>query len=212
MRSFRCQRRRWGNLFEACHTKEAFDGSFGSRAMKIDPTGIHIASLSDNVPIQDYDGVVKMSNESPPPTSSNHELSTNKILNVPPPAASSSQELSTSGRSILQVQCKAGKLGSRALRTQLETIISFIGHLFASIKSPNILIMCPDGRDLSIGVALTVLCLFYDDQKSPRETASFNPMNKTIIRQRLTTITLSKSDAHPSRATLQSVHAFLMPE
>lgn len=61
----------------------------------------------------------------------------------------------------LYLQCGEGKLGSRALRILLQRIIPFLSSLPTS--SPRILCACPTGKDLAIGVALAVLCLFYDD-------------------------------------------------
>lgn len=41
--------------------------------------------------------------------------------------------------------------------------------------------------------------------------ATKTKMDKSLIRRRLARITTAKPDANPSRSTLQSVHAFLMP-
>lgn len=56
-----------------------------------------------------------------------------------------------------------GKLGSRALRKELPRIKSFIyAHLKEDIRQ-RILVTCETGKDLAVGVALMVLCLFYKD-------------------------------------------------
>ena len=174
-------------------SEEAATCTGGNRAVRIHSTGLYIASLSDSVQLQEYDGLIIISSDPFFPQTPTPE----------PP---------TNGPKILQIQCKQGKLGSRALRTQLKQIIPFLEHIVTLQKSPpNILIMCYDGKDLSVGVALTILCLLYDDEGQLREQVSWESINKASIRQRLATITTAKPEANPSRATLQSVHAFLMP-
>lgn len=65
--------------------------------------------------------------------------------------------------SILNLHCGIGKLGSRALRAELSHVIPFVSSLAAHTKVPRILFACSTGKDLSIGVALVVLCVFFDD-------------------------------------------------
>ena len=60
---------------------------------------------------------------------------------------------------ILRLGCKAGKLGSRDLRQQLPRVSSFVEQLS---PTPNILVACDSGDDLSVGVALAILCQHYD--------------------------------------------------
>ena len=161
-------------------------------AVRIASTNIFIGTLSDVKQLPQYDAIVLISGDMP----------------VPSPA---SRIEDTKRQTTLQVPCKSGKLGSRALRSQLDRIVAFLAFFFSSENSPDILIACPDGTDLSVGVALAIHCLFYDDRCNSRLTASFTSIDKTLIRRRLAEITAAKPDANPSRATLQSVHAFLMP-
>ena len=127
------------------------------------------------------------------------------------PAANEPESLES--KTVLRVPCKPGKLGSRALRYQLHSIFSFITPHYSADKAPSILIACPDTEDFSIGVALAILCTFYDDQNNVRSIASStNVMDKDLIRRRLAQITMAKPEASLSRATLQSVNAFLMPQ
>ena len=63
----------------------------------------------------------------------------------------------------LTLNCGAGKLGSRALRTQLSRVPPFIQALLARVRDPRILFLCSTGRDLSAGVALVVLCLYFSE-------------------------------------------------
>ena len=80
---------------------------------------------------------------------------------------------------MLYLDCGSGKLGSRALRKQLSLVIPFVLLIARSKSQPQILITCATGKDISVGVALTVLCLFYDveceschDQSSPKRVQS----------------------------------------
>ncbi|KAK8246769.1 tRNA A64-2'-O-ribosylphosphate transferase [Phyllosticta capitalensis] len=103
------------------------------------------------------------------------------------------------------LKCTTGKLGSRDLRTVIPAIEAFMRDLPVT---DSLVISCATGKDISVGVALAVLCLYTDDKGT--RTRSPNPtINKTFIKQRLSWIMTSFPDAKPSRATLQSVNAFL---
>jgi tRNA A64-2'-O-ribosylphosphate transferase len=111
------------------------------------------------------------------------------------------------------------KLGSRNIRMALPTIVDFAGNLLLSRsdsekhsqKDKHIVIACESGKDLSIGVALALLCLFFDEQGVLRdERTNMAKIDKVFIRRRLGWISTSMPDANPSRATLQSVNSFLM--
>jgi len=67
------------------------------------------------------------------------------------------------GKKVLHLNCGAGKLGSRDLRRELSKVAGFITARVPAAKTgPAILVACPSGRDLAVGVALAVLCLFFD--------------------------------------------------
>lgn len=110
------------------------------------------------------------------------------------------------------------KLGSRNLRTALPFIAEFVRKYLASCKidadqedSAKILIACESGKDLSIGVALVILCLFFDDQgQLMQQTNQRMNVDKNFIRSRLGWISTSMPDANANRATLQSINSFLM--
>ncbi|KAL9103678.1 MAG: hypothetical protein Q9163_001304 [Psora crenata] len=112
---------------------------------------------------------------------------------------------------LLQLQCGSGKLASRALRTQLPLVPPFIESIAHLKTTPRLLITCSTGKDISVGVALTILCKFFDSHYQFRPSPQKEVIDKTSIRRRLAVITASKPDISPSRATLQSVHSFLMP-
>ncbi|KAF2484504.1 tRNA a64-2'-o-ribosylphosphate transferase [Neohortaea acidophila] len=102
----------------------------------------------------------------------------------------------------VHLPCVAGKAGGRQLRERLPKI-----RTLQTMLSPNstILVSCDSGRDLAVGVALTIICLY-----SSLDAGVPERLDKDIIKQRLSWIMMSRPDAAPSRATLQSVNAFLL--
>ena len=116
----------------------------------------------------------------------------------------------------LEIGLGPHKIGSRNLRAALPTIIEFAEKVLLQVDSSEatlkqILICCESGKDLSIGTALAILCLFFDDDGLIRNSHSVKPkIDKDFIRRRLGWISTSMPDANPSRATLQSVNSFLM--
>jgi len=112
------------------------------------------------------------------------------------------------------------KLGSRNLRNALPLIVDFLRTALAPRKTEmgqelvmqkHIVIACENGKDLSIGVALAILCLFFDDTGSLlRDPSQGANLDKNFVRRRLSWISTSMPDANPSRATLQSVNSYLM--
>ncbi|CZS90763.1 related to 2`-O-ribosyl phosphate transferase RIT1 [Rhynchosporium agropyri] len=109
------------------------------------------------------------------------------------------------------------KLGSRNLRASLPFIVGLIKQTLAQASSDEkhtelqIIVTCENGKDLSIGTALAISCLFFDD-KGLLLDESKNPISidKDFVRSRLGWFSKSMPDANPSRATLQSVNSFLM--
>jgi tRNA A64-2'-O-ribosylphosphate transferase len=57
----------------------------------------------------------------------------------------------------IHFECRKGKLGSRDLRQQLSKITAFLN---SSRSFSRLYVSCPTGKDLSIGVILTILCLY----------------------------------------------------
>lgn len=105
--------------------------------------------------------------------------------------------------------CSAvSKIGSRQLRSQLPKLDAAGSQLTCSAK---ILIACPTGKDLAVGVALAMICLYFSGGGDFSGDSIMRPVpNKMEIKQRLSWIMISMPDASPSRATLQSVNAYLM--
>ncbi|KAL4916835.1 tRNA A64-2'-O-ribosylphosphate transferase [Aspergillus aurantiobrunneus] len=109
----------------------------------------------------------------------------------------------------LNLGCISSKQGGRDLRNHLDKVRGFVGSQLGANPSQSLLVMCESGIDLSAGILLTIICLFYNDAGEfvgPRREV----ISKQFIRQRLVWIVSSKHDVNPSRSTLQSVNAFLM--
>ncbi|KAL5119102.1 tRNA A64-2'-O-ribosylphosphate transferase [Pleosporales sp. CAS-2024a] len=111
----------------------------------------------------------------------------------------------------LALKCQTGKLGSRHLRNELPLVPDFLSNM-SSAPSTKILVCCPTGKDLSVGTALAILCLYADDGGNIdlANRRATTDMNKNLIKQRLSWITTSNPWLNPSRATLQSVNAMLL--
>ncbi|KAK3115246.1 tRNA A64-2'-O-ribosylphosphate transferase [Teratosphaeriaceae sp. CCFEE 6253] len=110
----------------------------------------------------------------------------------------------------IRLACGTGKNGSRQLRAELPKL-----EMLATLLSADssILVACETGKDLAVGVALAILCSYFGSDGSLRlhtNGAVAEPINKSLIKQRLSWIMASMPDASPSRATLQSVNAYLM--
>jgi tRNA A64-2'-O-ribosylphosphate transferase len=111
------------------------------------------------------------------------------------------------GGKVIHLSCTSGKNGSRQLRTSLQNLEALEG---IEKSDPTILIAGQDSKDMAVGAALAVVCSFVD--KSGRLDCNDRQptTNKAEIKKRLSWIIVSKPDAAPSRATLQSVNSYLM--
>lgn len=107
----------------------------------------------------------------------------------------------------IQLSCGVGKVGSRQLRSQLPKIERLSDTLSSKSK---VLVTCPTGKDLAVGVALALICSYCNDKGELNSCQTSKSLNKTMIKHRLSWIMISMPDAAPSRATLQSVNAFLL--
>lgn len=108
---------------------------------------------------------------------------------------------------VIHLACTSGKNGSRQLRTSLQNLE---GLAKLSYPNPRILIAGQDGKDMAVGAALAVICSFVDES-GKLDCINRQPLtNKVEIKKRLSWIIVSKPDASPSRATLQSVNSYLM--
>ncbi|KAK3717855.1 tRNA A64-2'-O-ribosylphosphate transferase [Vermiconidia calcicola] len=110
----------------------------------------------------------------------------------------------------LHLACTTGKVGSRRLRQELPKLEHFVEKVTPTTR---VLITCQTGKDLSVGVALAIICLFCTDDGTPRPSEcskDATTRTKTMIKHRLSWIMISMPDTAPSRATLQSVNALLL--
>ena len=112
-------------------------------ATRIPPVDLYIGSSSSLIGIDSCDGVIVCSDSLPV------ELDPQKDV--------------LKRRKILHFNCSDGKLGGRALREHLRRLVPFVSSIALDGKSPKILFTCSTGKDLSVGVALATLCLFFDD-------------------------------------------------
>ena len=116
-----------------------------SDAVRLGLTTLYIGTIR-NISISElYDGMIICSNISP----SNPDQKPEDAMK--------------DGTKTLHFLCGDGKLGSRALRSQLTLLLPFVRSLTIGGKPPKILLACSTGKDLSVGVALAVLCSFFDN-------------------------------------------------
>lgn len=115
----------------------------------------------------------------------------------------------------MNVGLGVGKAASRRLRGILSDIVDFVQRLLSSSDtsktgSYRLTIACHTGKDLSVGVALAILCTLFDENNQLRLTGKPHIMSKKTIKAKLAGITMAYPDANPTGATLQSVTSCLM--
>lgn len=111
------------------------------------------------------------------------------------------------GGKVVHLSCTSGKNGSRQLRASLQNLDGL--EKFEK-PNPTILVAGQDGKDMAVGAALAIVCSFVDESGRLDCTNRQPTTNKAEIKKRLSWIIVSKPDAAPSRATLQSVNSYLM--
>ncbi|RKP29650.1 initiator tRNA phosphoribosyl transferase [Metschnikowia bicuspidata] len=172
------------------HAKAArsLDASLGERLdlYKLGHTGITVGSIQSEIP---YAALGVRGNFAAAIVLSERY----KIVDVPEDCA----------RVVRNYQVESSKKGSKKIREILPRIMAELGPIGAK----QILIVCDSGTDLSVAVALCVLCLNYDSNwnlqnEQPR-------VNKDVVKQHLALIS-EHCRANPSRNSLQSVNACLM--
>lgn len=163
-----------------------------SEPIHIGETGLYIGALQDTLRKDVYDGIIICSE------------------NLPQDVAMQPQERKRT--TIFHFPCSDGKLGSRALRTHLPKLPAFISALATHKPSPKILCACSTGRDLAVGVVLAIMCLCCNESGKSRSNYCNKNVDKALISRNLAYILTLHPAGNPSRATLQSVKAFLMPK
>ena len=117
-----------------------------SDAVRLGSTTLYIGTIRNTSIPELYDGMVVCSNVSPSNPGQKPE------------------DARKNGTRTLHFLCSDGKLGSRALRSHIPLLLPFVRSLTIGGKPPKILLACSTGKDLSVGVALAVLCSFFDDE------------------------------------------------
>ncbi|KAI5968921.1 RIT1 [Candida theae] len=108
-----------------------------------------------------------------------------------------------SSKQVLQYPIPSTKKGSNMLRSLMSGIIAKI-----DLQSP-ILILCSTGKDLSVGLVLTLLCLYFNlDWERVDHTP---PINKSLIKQHLGKLS-NLYKINPQRSTLQSINSYLFTQ
>lgn len=69
-----------------------------------------------------------------------------------------------------------------------------------------ILILCGTGKDLSVGLVLVLLCLYFNLDWEKVDEAP--PINKNLIKQHLGKLS-NLYKVNPQRSTLQSINSYL---
>jgi tRNA A64-2'-O-ribosylphosphate transferase len=119
----------------------------------------------------------------------------------------SRESIEKRGGTVIHLPCTSGKNGSRQLRASLQNLE---GLAKVNRPAPKILVAGPDSKDMVVGAALAVVCSFVDENGKLDCTIRQPTANKVEIKKRLSWIIVSKPDAAPSRATLQSVNSYIM--
>ncbi|CAA7265580.1 unnamed protein product [Cyclocybe aegerita] len=171
------------------------------------------SEIKSPTPIERVEGRVLICTLTDVPASLPHPVGLADVYVTLTPSA----EPPPSNRHKLYVPVLAGKRGqAHFLRIVLPTTSRFIReHLH---NGETVCIACESGKDLSVGVALAALQLFFRDDGTFRDlgTVSFEKdmtakaFSKNSIRTRLEWIIASRPQANPSRATLKRVNEFLL--
>ena len=72
------------------------------------------------------------------------------------------------GSKRLNLGCRSAKRGSRDLRKSLDHVKGFVRSCLGTDPTRPLLVVCETGKDLSVGVLLAIICLFYrEDGNQP---------------------------------------------
>jgi len=88
------------------------------------------------------------------------EVDSNSLVIICAPTVDENLQKNLGSR-LLHLKTAVGKLGSRDLRTEIAKLPKF----FDDEKSfSNIIVACPTGKDISVGVVLALLGLYFDEK------------------------------------------------
>lgn len=131
-----------------------------------------------------------------PPNSRYKVFSFNSVSNL-----LESENDSESTDSIFHINVDSSKKGSKQLRLIFPLIVPKLNI------NDNITIVCDDGKDLSAGFSVLLLCRYYD--LNWELITDPIKINKDMVKKQLNLLGNVKK-VNPSRNTLQSVNSFLM--
>ncbi|BFZ59308.1 tRNA A64-2'-O-ribosylphosphate transferase [Saitoella coloradoensis] len=121
------------------------------------------------------------------------------------------------GCAYLHLKIPEGKPGRKELSKRLPEVVDWVrsnGFITrqktADGNAGDVLVVCDQGRDRSVGTALVLLSMFYDDDAEIQDLGEPKAISKESIRKRLVWITSSREKANPSGATLGAVNHYLM--
>jgi len=153
-----------------------------------------------------------------PPCSTLHSHSARTafvIVNATASADSQANEsISDKENDCIRMHLPEGKKGQTAfLETVLPRSIQFIGLQLS--QGAQVCICCATGKDVSAGIAVAALQLFFDEagcylSDKQEQAASRASANKQSIHTRLQWVISSRPQVNPSRATLKRVNEFIL--
>ncbi|KAK0196006.1 initiator tRNA phosphoribosyl transferase [Armillaria mellea] len=107
---------------------------------------------------------------------------------------------------VKRIKTLPGKKGqAQLLSTVLPQAMAFVQSALA--KGRSVCVSCSTGKDVSVGIVLTTLQMFFDDNG---HFAVPQKADKQSIRTRLEWIISERPQANPSRSTLKRVNEFLL--
>ncbi|KAJ7198566.1 initiator tRNA phosphoribosyl transferase, partial [Mycena pura] len=116
------------------------------------------------------------------------------------------------GTPILRIDAWAGKKGQMQLLHDILPRATAFVAVQLGLGHP-VCVTCDTGTDLSVGIALAMLQMFFDESGSLIvDSAQRDIANKQSIRTRLEWIIASRPEANPSRSTLKRVNEFLLSD
>ncbi|THH04313.1 hypothetical protein EW145_g5614 [Phellinidium pouzarii] len=126
------------------------------------------------------------------------------------PPSSDKDPITTS--TILELVLPSDKKGGeRSFKTFLPKCLEYFKRHLQ--EGQSVCVACNTGKDLSVGIALVVLQVFFNDNgvlALDRHGRKDFQVNKESLRTRLHWIIASRPEANPSRATLKRVNEFFM--
>lgn len=173
---------------------------------RLGQTGLHLGKIGDDIPLgvlsRSIPGLSEVIVLSPSHVVTEIPLSTQDGAQVVEATTAAGEETTkTSFATVKTYKIESSKKGAKELRGVLAGIISDYD------PQGKVLILCETGTDLSVGVCLCFLSMWFTLDWQPSEIPLH--VNKDVIKQHLSKIQ-DFQNVNPSRNTLQSVNSCLM--